>query len=212
MRKSAALFLLALLGFILSGCPCDREDENPAGPAGTVNTTDTTRPILVTPYAHQTEMSSINEAYSETTACPWGFVHKGIDFFPVGDLATFRAASAGTISRLEKFYNSGNGLWQVNLDLKINSMYRLGYAFEPFSSIEAQADTQMASMSVSVGQTVTQGQTLGRLLVRGGGAHVHFGLYRDNADICPESFFTPEARDSILSILHRTFPGAFLCY
>lgn len=210
MNLRRASILLILLGFILTGCPCDKEEENPTGPGS--GTADTTRPTLITPYSYQSEMASINEAYSETDACPWGFVHKGIDFFPVGDLATFRAAAAGTIARLEKFYNSGNGLWQVNLDLRINTMYRLGYAFEPFSTLEAHADTQMLNMSVSVGQAVTQGQVLGRLLKRGGGTHVHFSLYRDNGDACPESYFTPEARDSILTILHRTFPGAFLCY
>lgn len=209
MKKNTTLFFLVLLGFVLYGCPCDKEEENPAGPGGTA---DTTRPVMVTPYSYQTEMNVINEAYSETTACPWGFVHKGIDFFPVGDLATFRAAAAGTIERLEKHHNTVGGNWQVNLDLRINSMYRLGYAFEPFSTLEAHSDTQMINMSVSVGQTVGQGQVLGRLLKRGGGAHVHFGLYRNNVDACPESYFTPEARDSILSILHRTFPGAFLCY
>lgn len=208
MRKSSTLLLAVLLGFVLSGCPCER-DEDPTGPGGTA---DTTRPEMMTPYQHQSEMDVINEAYSETTACPWGFVHKGIDFFPAGDLATFRAASSGTIDRLERYHNPVSGTWQVNLDLKINSMYRLGYAFEPFSALEAHADTQMANMSVSVGQAVSQGQALGRLLARGGGAHVHFGLYRNNTDICPESFFTAEARDSILSILHRTFPGAALCY
>jgi hypothetical protein len=208
MKKSATLLLAALLGFVLSGCPCERDDD-PTGPGGTA---DTTRPVMMTPYQHQSEMNVINEAYSETTACPWGFIHKGIDFFPAGDLATFRAVNSGTIDKLEKFYNSGNGYWQVNLDLRFNSMYRTGYAFEPMSASPAHADTQMLNMSVSVGQTVVQGQVLGRLLVRGGGAHVHFGLYRNNADICPESFFTAEARDSILSILHRTFPGAALCY
>ncbi len=208
MKKSETLFLFVLLGFVLSGCPCDRDDD-PTGPVGAA---DTTRPTLLTPYQNYSEMDVINEAYSETTACPWGFVHKGIDFFPVGDLAVFQAASAGTIERLEKLHNTGSGTWQVNLDLRINSMYRLGYAFEPFCTLEAHADTQMANLSVSVGQTVSQGQALGRLLVRGGGAHVHFGLYRSNIDACPESYFTPGARDSILSILHRTFPGAFLCY
>lgn len=212
MKKSTAFFFLVSLGFILSGCPCDREDGDPTSPGSGTSTGDTSRPILVTPYLFQSEMATINEAYSETPSCPWGFVHKGIDFFPTGDLATFRAAAAGTIARLEKFYNSGNGLWQVNLDLRINAKYRLGYAFEPFSTLEAHADTQMMNLAVSVGQTVAQGQALGKLLARGGGAHVHFGLYRDNADVCPESYFTPEAKDSILSLLHRIFPGAFLCY
>lgn len=209
MKKSTTLFFLVLLGFLLSGCPCDRDDENPTGPGSMA---DTTRPSMITPYAYQSEMNVINEAYSETTACPWGFVHHGIDFFPIGDLATFRAAAAGTITRLEKYHNSGNGLWQVNLDLTINSRYRLGYAFEPFSALETHADTQMMNMAVSVGQTVMQSQALGKLLARGGGVHVHFSLYQNGTNVCPESYFTPEARDSILSILHRTFPGAFLCY
>lgn len=212
MRKNVTLLLVVLLGFVLAGCHCDRDEENPAGPGGGSNTGDTTRPTMVTPYQYQSEMSSINEAYSETASCPWGFVHLGIDFFPRGDLAGFRAASAGIISRVEKFHNSGNGLWQVNLDLTINSKYRLGYAFEPFSSLEAQADTQLMNIMVNVGQTVAQGQALGRLLARGGGAHVHFSLYRNGTNVCPESYFTPEARDSILALLHRSYPGAFLCY
>ncbi len=208
MTRSGHLIVLALLGFVLSGCPCQHDDD-PTGPGGTA---DTTRPVLTTPYQNHSEMDVINEAYSETAACPWGFVHKGIDFFPNVDLATYQAACAGTIERLEKFHNSAGGTWQVNLSLRINSMYRLGYAFEPFSATEAHADTQMANMAVSLGQAVSQGQALGRLLVRGGGAHVHFGLYRSDVDACPEGYFTIEARDSILSILHRTFPGAALCY
>jgi murein DD-endopeptidase MepM/ murein hydrolase activator NlpD len=207
MKGSGYLAVFLLLGFVFVGCPCQNDD--PTVPGGV---SDTTRPDLIVPYQNQSEMGVINEAYSETAACPWGFAHRGVDFFPVNDLATFQAASSGTIERLERYHNTVSGTWQVNLSLRINSMYKLGYAFEPFSDVEAHADTQMASMYVSQGQSVSRGQALGRLLVRGGGAHVHFGLYRSGADECPEGYFTAEARDSILSILHRTFPGAAMCY
>jgi hypothetical protein len=201
--KRALIFFVAIILFSFSFTGCPRCRDNPE---------DSEPPVMITPYQNISEMSVINEAYSESSSCPWGFIHQGIDFFPVSDLATFRAVSNGTIERIDRFYNTGNGYWQVNLDLRINSVYRVGYAFEPMSSNSADADTQMSNILVTQGQTVTQGQALGRLLVRGGGTHVHFGLYKGNNPICPESYFTEDARNSILLILHRTYPGANICY
>jgi arylsulfatase A-like enzyme len=39
---------------------------------------------LITPYVHQADMSSINEAFNVGDCNPWGFTwdHRGIDFFP----------------------------------------------------------------------------------------------------------------------------------
>ncbi len=209
MRKSNVLFLPVILGFVFSGCPCDRDEDNPTGPGGVV---DTTRPEIFAPYQNFSEIEYIHQAYSSTAACPWGFVHNGVDFSPYGDSASFQAVSSGRVERLEKYYNSVASTWQVNLSLRINSRYWANYAFEPLTSNPAHADTQMAMIQVALGQTVSRGQLLGRLLARGHGYHLHFGLYKDDQAVCPESFFTTGARDSILIILRRAHPGAAMCY
>jgi len=196
------------------GCHSDRKNpiEEKESPDEEIALPDTTPPTLLTPYQSQTQMASINEAYSESRDCPWGFKHQGIDFFPNQDLAMFQTVSRGKITRLERFYNDVNKKWQVNVELRINDMYVVRYAFESMSSNPAHADTQMAHIFVQEGQIVSPGQDLGRLLVRGEYAHVDFGFFKNNVPICPEPYFTPQARDSILVILHRKYPEASLCY
>lgn len=42
-------------------------------------------------------------------------------------------------------------------------------------------------------------------------AHVHFHLESNSGLVCPEPYFTPEARDSILNLIHREYPDSSIC-
>lgn len=88
----------------------------------------------------------------------------------------------------------------------------LEYGFEPFSQNETDGRVQLDNIFVTSGQTLSQGDLIGKLYVVGDGAHVHFGLYKDGKTICPEPYFTPEAREAILTLLHNALPGANMCY
>ena len=76
---------------------------------------------LLTPYVHETDMATINEAFSVDACAPWGFGHGGIDFFPTGNLKPFRAVSDGTIESIDKLYNAPVDKWQVNVNLRIDA-------------------------------------------------------------------------------------------
>ena len=167
---------------------------------------------LLTPYIHETDMATINEAFSIDACAPWGFGHGGIDFFPTGNLKPFRAVSDGTIESIDKLYNAPVDKWQVNVNLRIDATYWAGYAFEPMSDQESDADFQLTQLLVSEGQTVAQGDVIGYLLTVGPGAHVHFSLYEVWDPICPDPYFTPAARNSILNVLRWTWPYAQICY
>lgn len=167
---------------------------------------------MVTPFVHMSDISSINEAYSAHSNCPWGFEHRGIDFMISRDHIPFQAVCNGKITEIEKYFNTGNGYWQVNVTLKYNDTFTAGYSFEPFSPLESDGDTQLACIPVSEGDMVLQGNIIGYLQYRNPGAHVDFNLKRNDQSICPENYFTAEAVQKIITLLHRVFPGALMCY
>jgi hypothetical protein len=152
---------------------------------------------LITPYVYEANITQVGP-YSSTPDCPWGFIHGGLDFF-AGNNSPFQAVTNCTLSFVDKFFNSGNGLWQVNLLLEYNSSVSFGYAFEPFSPNESDADQQLAMITQPEGATLSQGDILGSLLALGPSAHVDWYIkFKDNF-ICPESYFTPAANQSIMN-------------
>ena len=168
---------------------------------------------MIVPYAPAAQMASVNEAFSLSANCPWGFAHNGIDFAPAADLAPFQAVSAGSIETVELSANDITGNWQVNVVLRVNAAYSVVYAFEPLTPVPADGQTQRALIQVGVGQTVSAGDPIGQLLSsQSPGAHVHFHLAQGNTSICPDPHFTPGARSAILTLLNVAHPGALLCY
>lgn len=212
MKKSITAYFFALLVVaIAAGCGGGDGRTTDGGNTGS-GTTDGDI-SMITPYKNFSDMASINEAFSSTAGAassPWGFAHDGIDFFPNGDLKPFQAVSSGVVEIVNLWQNGSN--WQVNVRIKHNSTYSVEYSFEPFSTLQPEGNTQLANILVSVGQNVTQGYVIGNLHTVGGAAHVHFGLYKSGVAICPEPYFTPDARTSILNLLHVVWQNANMCY
>ena len=169
--------------------------------------------LMVTPYVSESDMGPINEAFSTSAASPWGFEHRGVDFFSKGHFVPFRAVAAGVIAEVKLNENEGSGNWQVSVRLDHASDYWVLYVFEPMTDDQRDGQTQLDSISVTEGQQVSQGETIGDLYGPGDGAHVHFGLYRTGgADVCPEPHFVQEAKDSIVRLIREQWPQANMCY
>jgi murein DD-endopeptidase MepM/ murein hydrolase activator NlpD len=200
------VILFYVVAVLNSNCCKDNEEPDPGpDPAPDVIS-------MITPFLTTSGIASINEAFSSSVDPPWGFKHDGIDFFTAGKLSPFQAVSSGTIEEFRLWQNTDSSNWQVNVRIKYNSVYSVGYAFEPFSTVQSDGQIQLANMYVSLGQTIAQGTIIGNLYHAAGGAHVHFGFYKNNEPICPEPYFTPEARDSILYLIHKDHPDWDMCY
>lgn len=163
---------------------------------------------VITPSVDNANFYS-TEAYGGPDA-PWGFYHNGVDFLESIDHQPIQAAASGKVVRLEERFNTGSN-WQVELTIK-HGKYDLQYAFEIFSPDKKDIDAQMADISVKLGQNVHQGQPIGYLHRVKVGAHVHFGIAKNNQVVCPEPFFTPTARAQVLALIQKTYPGAKICY
>jgi len=182
------------------------------GGDGDGNGGDITMP---TPYANESDMAAVYNAFSSNDSAPWGFAHPGVDFSPNGDVKPFQAVCSGKVGAVDLFQNSITSTWQVNVRIICNSTYAVEYAFEPMTTVQSDGQTQMANILVSVDQTVTQGDPIGYLFssaVGGQDAHVHFTFMRNWDAICPEPYFTQEAKDSILRLIRIIWPGANMCY
>jgi hypothetical protein len=167
---------------------------------------------MITPYANETDMRWAGP-FSSSDNCPWGYEHRGFDFFATGDLKPFQAVCSGVVDSVELWVNPGNSYWQVNVIISFNPTYVVVYAFEPFSSTQSDGQIQLANILVSEGDTVSQGDIIGYLYRKHEEyAHVDFGLVKEGDRICPEPYFTPEARDSMLRLIHKEEPGWDMCY
>lgn len=175
-------------------------------------TPDTRDILMITPYVSSTDISAIHEAFSSDDTAPWGFEHNGIDFSPSGNLVPFQAVSSGTITGIKLWQNDRSGNYQVNVTLQYNDRFSVEYGFEPFSNAESDGQIQLDNIYVTSGEKIAQGELIGKLYTVGNGAHVHFGLKENGNWVCPEIYFTSEARTSIMNIIHKNHPDWNMCY
>lgn len=201
--------LFILLGVLFISCRGDKSTGNSSNGNHSDNGDEIS---MITPYVNQSDMASINEAFSTDNSAPWGFEHRAIDFFPNGDLKPFRAVCSGIIDELILWQLESTKNWQVSLRIKYNSIYDVNYAFEPVSPVEEDGEIQLNNMSVTIGQAVSQGDTIGYLHTARNGAHVDFSLFKNWNSVCPEPYFTPAARDSIIKLIRVAWPDAKMCY
>ena len=212
LRKGLGLLLVGLV--IAFGLACGGGDEENGGDGdgngeddngGDDNGGDIS---MITPYVNESDMRHVEPFFQDS--------HRGLDFPPTDDLAPFQAVSSGVIDVVSLVQLESSSNWQVELEIKHNSTYTTLYAFEPMTSDQTDGETQLSNISVSVGQTVSQGDIVGYLYNKGEGAHVHFSLFKYGSDggdpaICPEPYFTQEANDSILRLIHVEYPDLDMC-
>ena len=197
---------------------------------------DVTPPPLITPYFSEAEMSRITAGFSsQYSHSPWNYANDGIDIYPQSDLSRYQAACSGAVDAVILQQAITDDSWQVEVAIACDE-----YVFDPGAgdyfiplttkyvfktmSINPQAgQNQLDNISVSLGNSITQGDTIGYLKVVNDSSHLHFGLWQfgqtkfqifgvSGIPLCPEAQFTPQAKDSILNLLHVTWPNAGMCY
>ena len=175
----------------------------------------TTQSILdLPPYADQSEIAGLLWPFCDSSDCPSPLqTHDGLDFTPNQNLAVFHAAAPGVVTNVDPYFNPGNGYWQVNVavDYAYDHTHGLNYAFEPMSASTSDRDAQLAEIDVVVGQAVALGDVIGRLVVVGAHAHLHFGLFEDWDQVCPEPFMSDAVRTELRDLIQRDNPTWEIC-
>lgn len=168
-------------------------------PSDTVN--------LITPYVNESDIWKINAGFSaDNISPPWSMVHDGFDIYPNENLKPFQAACSGRVQKIYVFSN------QVSIFIACNSTYTIEYHFEAQAPDTGQI--QLDNILVAEGQDVAQGDIIGSLYSAENlaDAHVHFSFQKNWIPACPVSYFDTDSRNSMLNLIHETYPDANLCY
>ena len=175
----------------------------------------TTHSILdLPPYADQSQIAGLWWAYCDSGVCPPPLhTHDGLDFTPNQNLAVLHAAAPGVVTHVDPYFNPGNGFWQVNVtvDYAHDHTHGLNYAFEPMGDSTDDRDAQLAEIDVVVGQTVALGDVIGRLVQVGQHAHLHFGLFENWSQVCPEPFMSEAVQKELTDLIQRDNPTWKIC-
>jgi hypothetical protein len=197
---------------------------------------DVMPPLFVTPYSSEAEMAKITTGFSsQYSFSPWDSVNDGIEIYPQDDLARIQSACSGMVDTVQLKQTATDDTWQVEVSIACDEYVvdpddggyfiplTTKYAFNTMS-VNAQAgQDQLDNISVTLGDIVTQGDTIGYLKMFNESSHLHYGLWQfgqtkfhifgvSGIPICPEAQFTAQAKDSILKLLHVNWPNAEVCY
>lgn len=165
---------------------------------------------VITPYFDESDVSSVNEAYSLNANNPyWGFSHSGIDFMATKDIRV-QAVIDGTVSSVDTAKADGQMGWHTSLCINRGSEAAC-YNLETFSSDQSVGDSQKAGMKVKEGDEVKAGDVLGTLIHGGEGSHIDFGIITSGNRVCPEPYFTTSAKESVLKLIHKDHPSWEMC-
>jgi hypothetical protein len=171
-------------------------------------------------FADAGEYKYIHPAYSADaqSGAPWGFKHQGVDLITAKSGACVLVPADGEVQQLVLYLNPVNNQWQVNLHVRYDDRFSYNLFFEPRAHTAEQIALQRAAILVAENDRVTAGDTLGTILNLSseetgfGDVTVHFDLWVDGQNVCPEPYFKPSVLAAMLSLLHAKYPDGQLCY
>ena len=200
------------------------------------NSDDVMPPLLVAPYTNEAEMAKITAGFSsQYSLSPWDYVNDGIDIYPQDDLAGVQSVCTGVVDAVLVQQTATDDTWQVEVSIACDEYVvdpddggyfiplTAKYAFNTMSLNTQAGQDQLNNIFVTPGDIVTQGDTIGYLKMFNESSHLHYGLWQfgqtkfqvfgvSGIPMCPEAQFTAQAKDSILNLLHVTWPNAEICY
>lgn len=164
-------------------------------------------------YTNRSDIHAFNEGYSETTACPWGFIHNGIDYFFTNGSSYIAAAPGNVISvQINDFGSSQANRYRVAINIRFNATIVLLYNLEPWTNSTTLRDAVVSQIQVKTGDWVVKGQPLGTFVGYTDGAHVHFGVLVNGNAHCPKQYFGASDLVELMAMIHSFHPSWDLCY
>jgi hypothetical protein len=168
--------------------------------------------FIITPYVNESDIDSVPEAYGLADTNPyWNFRHPGVDFKTSKDLIKVRASTSGTINNINIAKESGEMGWHAGFLIQYNSYYSVSYNLETFSKSDEIEQKVRDNLFIEDGQIVQQGDIIANLVYGGDGCHIDFGVCIPGNRVCPEPYFTEEARASVMRLIQKDHPDWPMC-
>jgi len=165
-------------------------------------------------YSNRTDNHDFRGGYSESTDCPWGAIHRGIDYFLINGSSVI-AAAPGLVEEISVTHDPANvnNQYMIHIRIRFNESISLGYVFEPFTNNSNDSDRQVSMLDIEEGDWVEKADQIGRLLSIQESAHIDFTVYKDPVGMtCPRPFFGETDYIEIMELVHTYQPTWDLCY
>lgn len=177
---------------------------------------DESRLQMEIPFVDQADIHAWNEGYSSSITCPWGFLHKGLDFF-FNNGTSVLAMAPGQVRSMTFTENPANldNVYFYNIGIRFNNSMELHYNFEPWTDDRSKAEVQIAMVKVNVGDWVTTGTVIADFLSYNASAHVDFSidyLMQDSDRVCPQPHFSVMAYNKMMTLIHTYHTDWEMCY
>ncbi|TFG96040.1 hypothetical protein E4H12_11975 [Candidatus Thorarchaeota archaeon] len=162
-------------------------------------------------YSNQSDIASWYEGYSESDACPWGFIHNGLDYFFYNNSVVI-AAAPGLVETIEVGYlENSTTIYKVDVKIKFNESITIEYGFEAVGNESLRAQ-QVEMLGIEVGDWVAKGDPIGSFFRPNVGAHVHFAVYFNDVSFCPRLVMGEDDYNEIMSLIQAFQSTWELCY
>ncbi|MFW9849363.1 MAG: M23 family metallopeptidase [Candidatus Thorarchaeota archaeon] len=162
-------------------------------------------------YSDSADIEHWNNGYSESTNCPWGAAHNGLDYMFSNDSPVI-AAAPGLVEYIEVGYLENLPVYFIAVQIRFNVSVWLNYSFEGNSLDEAVRAQQVTMLDVEIGDWVAKGDQIGRFLRPVVYDHVHFSVYLNEEAACPRSVMGESDYNELMSLVHSIHPDWELCY
>lgn len=164
-------------------------------------------------YTNRSDIRSFNEAYSESTNCPWGFIHNGIDYFYFNNSDVI-AAAPGLVEKIDlhDWGPEAQHRYTISVEIRFNATVYLLYNFEPWTNSTDEQAQQVEMFNIEVGSWVAKGDVIAKFLHAGEGAHIHFGVYQDGEARDPTLYLSTDGYNELLGMINEFHPTWKISY
>ena len=165
-------------------------------------------------FENESDIYTVNGAWSSTISCPWVMAHLGFDFALINNSKVL-AAAPGQVThvRLMDWGSETENRYMVGVEIRFNNSVYVNYGFEPWTINITDHEHQQRLINVSVGDWVEIGQEIGRFLQIGHGAHIHFDVIEDDVRTRLDRYYSPTGYDRMMGLVHIWHPEwPYLCY
>jgi len=165
-------------------------------------------------FNNESDIYTVNGAWSSTISCPWVMSHLGFDFALINNSKVL-AAAPGQVSaiHLMDWGTETDNRYMVGVSVRFNQTVYVNYGFEPWTTNINDHEHQQKLINISVGDWVEIGQEIGRFLQIGPGAHIHFDVIENDVRTRLDRYYSPAAYNRMIGLVHMWHPEwPYLCY
>ena len=106
----------------------------------------------------------------------------------------------------------GQHRYTISVVIRFNATVTLNYGFEPWTNSTLEQEQQVAMFNFDVGTWVAKGDIIGKFLMAGDGAHIHFGVYQDNSARDPTLYMSTVDYNELLGMVRDFNPTWDISY